>query len=561
MTSAPDARIAALLRDDEALVAVVEALAPMSLFARWFVGFGSEEFAGCRIVVTSSRIVVLMASGAVSEVSHADVVAFRIVPLVNTLTLTYRSGRQETFTLHTPEDAATLADVLPKLAGNGASSEEHERRRTCGGCSKELTSGAAQCRSCGTSFRRRGTAILRALLLPGAGYYYLGFDTAGFIDIAVNLACIAAIAGARAFTTTFDVWSAGTMIGVAFAVLAVWRVCVVIHTFELTRECIPLKPKQHDEPHSETTWVEIGSPPPVLKLKSETVYGVRIAPAVLWSDEANKPSTEAKHEQVRFLERIAPVLRPVLEPGEMILFISNGSPPFTLADFLTPLRVLFLMKRCLYVFTNLRVIQVPVSVNGAPRPSFFALRWADAAGYTFTGGFTFGSFINFKLRCFTPRGARVDLARLPFATVRKITPMLKRVAGSGTPSAHEGFHALCPACGGEAPLEVALCRACRARFRNRRSAPLLALAVSGGGYAACGYWGMAAAMFAYETGLVFSAIVGGFIESPRMTITSIGLFLVQKLSAVAHARELSRERVLRDPPSRRRYLAEEQLSR
>jgi len=551
MTDTTGDGVARLLREDEALVTVVRAFAPMSPFARWVLGLASEQFAGCRIVVTSSRILVLMASGAMSEVSHADVVAFRIVSLLNRLTVTYRSGRQESFTLESAEDAATLAAVLPKLAGNGESSSEHERRRLCSTCSGELTIGDTACMSCATEFHDRGAGMIRTIFLPGAGYYRLGFEKAGFIDVVVQLACVVAIiSGTR-----------GAIVGGALAVLAVWKACVLIHISELTRELIPVRGEEEQETVDDTTWVEVGSPPPVLHPKSETVYGVGIAPAVLWTDESNKPSTEAKHEQVLYLERVAPVLEPVVEPGETILFISSGSPPFTIADFLTPLRVLLLMKPCLYVFTNFRVIQVPLSVTGVPRPSLFAIRWADVAGYTFAGGFTFGSFINFRLRCFTPRGARIDLARLPFTTVQKLTPMLKRVAGSGTPSAREGLHALCPACGGEAPVSVAWCRACRAGFRNRASAPLLALLVSGGGYAACGYWGMAIAMFGYETGLVLSAIVGSSIGSLRMTLSSCAFFLLQKVSAVAHARELSRERVLRHPPSRRRYLAEEQFSR
>lgn len=568
-----------ILREDEVLLRLVPALEWNPMFIEAAAGPAIDHFRRI-LAVTSNRIVVIGANShlverkSVWQISHADVMRTQVSMSSLSVTLTYRTGRTQLYARLTADDARALEGFLPQLSGNGASSESGELERLCPKCVVPLDPGNYLCPSCAQRFPEASDAVARALLIPSGGGRRAGGSGPPLLDVGVQLVCAMLFVGGLLFGRNGSVLALA-----AIAIFVVWKLITVVHRHRLSGaiDLIPdegqlvkmardalsaaaettealRNPGEMLRAMAERDFVPVEAGAPLMNPAATALYGLRVAPSICYSDERGRMSTEIREDQVKQIQRVVPLIRNLLEPEETIFFTTTGSPGFGLADFMTPLFALFLMKRCIYVFTDRRVLQIPLGLTGRVRRSVSSLRYADISAFRFDGGYTFGTIINLGIRCVTRHGDHEQIARLPYDSLTKLMPLMPRLAGSGTPSpAGQRVH-LCPTCGEPLRRNIFVCATCGTQFRSPNLAGILAAILPGGGYFFCRYALMGLAAAFVELSLVLSAFGAVFEVVPERALTISLLILgLQKLAGITHARQLANEFVPIES-RRRRYL-------
>ncbi len=116
--------------------------------------------------------------------------------LYGKLHLEYRQGAKETYWRIHKEETKKIQLLLNVMlpAAAGETSAALSMASFCPECLAALTPGIYECGRCGLKFKDEKTALVRALLIPGGGYFYVGLNLWGVahasIDVAVFISAI-----------------------------------------------------------------------------------------------------------------------------------------------------------------------------------------------------------------------------------------------------------------------------------------------------------------------------------------------------------------------------------
>jgi len=112
--------------------------------------------------------------------------------------------------------------------------------------------------------------------------------------------------------------------------------------------------------------------------ETQQIQGLPVDTAVLFSDHKGRYKKRLEKQQRKRLGKLG-FLSPFLEPGEKILFITSGCSPFSAIEQLLTGAWIYLLKRCLFVFTDRRVFHIPTKSNFAYRKSIAQILYADCS--------------------------------------------------------------------------------------------------------------------------------------------------------------------------------------
>jgi predicted RNA-binding Zn-ribbon protein involved in translation (DUF1610 family) len=241
-----------LLTQDEFVVYLAGACAPMSGVEQWTFGYFAQFVSRVVLVFTNQRLLAFRVNHngdwrkslrgcALGDVQSAKLSGW----LVRYLKLQYANGKKESYWALKLRDKAKLAAMLPKLleASAGAQTHAQAMQPLCPACAAVLVERQYECRACGQKFRSEDSLWWRSFI-PGGGYFYakqngMGvlhaiFDT--FITIDFLMVIFAAFA-AKSKDKTQDFW-----IGVAFItfILLFERLVALWHARRFVREFIPI---------------------------------------------------------------------------------------------------------------------------------------------------------------------------------------------------------------------------------------------------------------------------------------------------------------------------------
>ena len=183
-----------------------------------------------------------------------------------------------------------------------------------------------------------------------------------------------------------------------------------------------------------------------------------------------KPRFEKR--QRKLLEKLS-CLSQFLDKGENILLVAPGCSPITLFEQLFTGWIIFYLKRCLFVFTNKRVLHIPTKYDLSFRHSIAQICYADCLSLAVKGSKLIAKYANGKTEKFSS---------IPSGDRKKITSILQTAAFDGPQNALPQRTHLCPKCTSPLVENIFTCPACGLEFKNRQKARLYSLVFPGGGY-------------------------------------------------------------------------------
>jgi hypothetical protein len=264
----------------------------------------------------------------------------------------------------------------------------------------------------------------------------------------------------------------------------------------------------------------------------------RIRRDICFSDAKGVVKAKLERESRKLLAKAAPLLRRVLEEDEEIHGITIAGSPFSVLEYLTTGWILMLLKRCLLVVTDRRLLHLPTRADQALKGSVAEVRFADLAEIKFTG---FGTSLRLRYKS----GQKEDFNQLPRAARRKLQQLLPPRAGTGAASGAPARRFLCPRCA--RALAPGQSQCCDLRFKEKGKAARYSLLLPGGGYFYTGHPIMGTIDALVELGLILGLVValaGGLQGEadawPAVVLISV-LLALEKLISVYHARHFTSE--------------------
>ena len=106
-------------------------------------------------------------------------------------------------------------------------------------------------------------------------------------------------------------------------------------------------------------------------------FGLRINQDVCFTTHNNKLHMGTTKRQLKILRDVAPLLRQVLKPDEEILLAVRAASPMSWFEQLTTGWIIYLLKRCVLVFTNKRILHLPTTMNFKPKSSVAQVVYGD----------------------------------------------------------------------------------------------------------------------------------------------------------------------------------------
>ncbi|MGB5882335.1 MAG: hypothetical protein WBH85_20090, partial [Thermoanaerobaculia bacterium] len=167
---------------------------------------------------------------------------------------------------------------------------------------------------------------------------------------------------------------------------------------------------------------------------------LRINEEICFSDIKGKQKPRARKQLSKLLGKATPLLQKTLEPEEEIQYIAPAISPYSALEILTTGWVLTVIKRCLLVVTDRRILHLPTKSDFTPKSSVSQIRFADMEEAKIAGG------LGKKLEMQYRNGKKESFTGFPGRVAKKLSAVLAGRAGQGTPTALAGRHHLCPRC-------------------------------------------------------------------------------------------------------------------
>ena len=193
---------------------------------------------------------------------------------------------------------------------------------------------------------------------------------------------------------------------------------------------------------------------------------------IMFSNHKNVYKRSLEKRQTKLLKRIVPVGH-FLKENEKILLITTGCSPVSLMEQFLGGWIVFYMKRCLLVFTNMRILHIPTTPNYSYRNSIAEVNYADCKSVRMKGKCLVLEYGDGHKEKFLYVGSR---------EAKKLKTLLTTLAFSPDLSQHTQRVHLCPRCARKLEESKYVCPNCRLEFKNREEAHRISLVYPGGGY-------------------------------------------------------------------------------
>ncbi|MDJ0873934.1 MAG: hypothetical protein QNJ02_01615 [Desulfobacterales bacterium] len=235
---------------------------------------------------------------------------------------------------------------------------------------------------------------------------------------------------------------------------------------------------------------QTNAPAPIIR---ERIFGIPIDPEVLFADARNIYRERIEKRQRQLIVKLS-FLRSFLHPGEKVILVTTAFSPLGLTEQLLTVGLFLDLERAIIVFTNYRILHVPVGRYERYRQSIAQIRYRDIRSIKLQRG---------ALEIVYKKGLIEKFKAVAYAERRKIDqllpalPLTKKVLSPSTRT-----H-LCPRCARPLIKPTAPCARCGMAFKKKALLLLATLFTPGGGYLYMGhrrpfvYFSIAESAFAF----------------------------------------------------------------
>lgn len=207
-----------------------------------------------------------------------------------------------------------------------------------------------------------------------------------------------------------------------------------------------------------------------------SVSALRINSEICFTDAKGRHKKSLEKRAMKLLSSAEPLLKRVLEPDEEIQYVTLACTPFSILEFLTTGWWITLVKRCLLVVTDRRLLHLPAKTNSKPKGSISQVVFGDAEELALKG--LFGT----ELKIRYADGKKESFTGMPMIAGKKLQTLLPQRAGQGHRTLAQGRCYLCPRCFRELNPDQVRCSGCNLGFKHKALAIKYSLLFPGGGY-------------------------------------------------------------------------------
>ena len=271
--------------------------------------------------------------------------------------------------------------------------------------------------------------------------------------------------------------------------------------------------------------------------------GLPVNGRVAYTNHRDETKGKLEKRQKKILKNFVPVLKHLLEPEEEILLAAQSVSPFTVLEQMTTgWSMIYVVKRCILVFTDRRIIHIPATWNNKPRNIVSQIRFGDIETALVKGR---------SLKLAYKNGRKEKFSQIRNA--KKLRTVLDMIdMRRQTPTAFRERHHLCPRCTFPLKEKVYACSRCRLEFRKPERARLVSILIPGGGYFYARRPFLGVSDFLVETYLLFMTVLylyiymasnDGVEKSGGIILAGVfGIILIlEKLVTIYHAQHYIRE--------------------
>ncbi len=218
----------------------------------------------------------------------------------------------------------------------------------------------------------------------------------------------------------------------------------------------------------------VESPAPIIR---ERIFGIPVDPEVLFTDAGNIYHARIEKRQRQLIIKLS-FVRSFLYPGERVIQLTTAYSPLRLLEQLLTAGLFLDLERSILIFTNYRILHVPVGRHRRYRQSIAQIRYADIRSIRLQRGalviaYKKGPVEKFKAVAFTER-----------RKIKQLLPALPLTRKVLSPSTRTH---LCPQCAHPLAQPVTSCVHCGQAFKKKSLALLATLCTPGGGYCYLGH--------------------------------------------------------------------------
>jgi len=193
---------------------------------------------------------------------------------------------------------------------------------------------------------------------------------------------------------------------------------------------------------------------------------------VMFTDYKGGQKASIEKKQKKLLSYLD-FLKPFMEQGENIFFITPAASPLSFIDYLISGAAILYLKRCLLVFTDRRIFHIPTTANLNYKGSIAQIYYSDCTSINLQMARLIFNYKNGKTEKFVS---------IPMGYRKKIKTILGGIQFESGAGKHlERVH-LCPGCGQILQWDIIRCVNCQMEFKSRAEAKKLSLLIPGGGY-------------------------------------------------------------------------------
>jgi hypothetical protein len=263
---------------------------------------------------------------------------------------------------------------------------------------------------------------------------------------------------------------------------------------------------------------------------------LRINEEICFTDIKGKTKPRDRKQLSKLLDKATPLLQHTLEPDEEIQYIALAISPYSVLEILTTGWVITVIRRCLLVVTDRRILHLPTKSDYTPKSSISQIRFPDIEEAKLTGSLAKQLTLRYR------NGKKESFTGFPGKVAKKLSAVLAGSTGQGTPTALAGRHHICPRCQQPLTTESFTCAGCRLDFKSQKKATQYSLLIPGGGYFYTGHPVMGLLDAVVEIFFIL-AVLGGLVLLAQGDVEAVSVLIMfgvllglEKLLTIYHSR-------------------------
>jgi hypothetical protein len=231
--------------------------------------------------------------------------------------------------------------------------------------------------------------------------------------------------------------------------------------------------------------------------------GVRVREDTLYTNHKGDEKKGVRKRADKAIEKLQEILRKVLGPEEVVLYIARCQAPASAFEQITFGWYIYYITATLLVFTNRRLLVFQVKRDGGWKRILRAVVWGDVEEAKAKGWLSRTLQIKYR------NGKKETYWGLGWGDAKKIGVLLAALfsLGARETSAAGGIVPLCPNCLAELTPQVYECHNCKLVFKDEKTMVRRSLFIPGGGYFYVGHWLLGVGDFIVEAYLLVLVLV------------------------------------------------------